>query len=269
MSRALEWLSETIRYLRLAWRLRPLAPDRRSLLSLLYLGGTTMLRSRPRLLRKPVWLRLRLGDGVFRVGLETRTELDTLLEIGIEDEYGLADQIPAKTIVDLGASVGLATLRLLSSHPEAEVLAVEADPILIPRLQANVAGLPVTVVHAAVSGEEGERTFYRSDLDSWGNSLDNTEDSQEAVRVPARKLASLLDGAGIERVDLLKMDIEGAEWEVLQEGPPDRVEAIVGEVHGRDDEPETLIDVLRGSMDVKMLSAEPGRATFVAKKRSG
>jgi predicted O-methyltransferase YrrM len=77
------------------------------------------------------------------VGLETRTELDTLYEIGIEDEYRPAHRIPATTIVDLGASVGLVTLRLLSSHPDATVLAVEADPALLPRLRANVADLPV------------------------------------------------------------------------------------------------------------------------------
>jgi hypothetical protein len=165
------WLAEWVRYLRLGWRLRPLAADRRSLCSLLYLGATTMLRSRPRLLARPVQMRLRLGNGVYCVGLETRTELDTLFEIGIEDEYRPADAIPAKTIVDLGASIGLATLRLLSSHPGAQVLAVEADPALIPRLRSNVAGLPVTVVNAAFGGSNGERTFYRasgSDRDHGG-----------------------------------------------------------------------------------------------------
>lgn len=259
---------ESVRYLRLGWRLRSLAADRRSAWSLLYLGATTMLRTHPRLLPRPVSLRLRLGGSVYRVGLETRTELDTLFEIGLEDEYKTADAIPARTIVDLGASVGLATLRLLASHPGADVLAVEADPVLIPRLRANVAGLPVKVVLAAVGGEDGERTFYRSDLDSWGNSLDRTETSQEPVTVPARTLASLLDEAGIERVDLLKMDIEGAEWELLRLGVPDAVQAIVGELHGREAEPQELIEALSQSMKVETVSVEPGRATFVA-TRSG
>jgi FkbM family methyltransferase len=261
------WIALWFRYLKLGWALRRLAADRRSSVALLYLGTTTLFRSNPRLDLGPVRVRVRLGSGAYRVALKTRTELDILEEIGLEDEYRPADAIPAETIVDLGASVGLATLRLLSSHPNAEVVAVEADPVLIPRLRENVAGLPVSVVHAAIAAGAGERQFYRSDMDSWGNSLENTSSRQSAVTVPAISLAELLDGHGMTNVDLLKLDIEGAEWEVF-DGPVDpRVAAIVGEVHGREENtPASFIDRLSATMAVETISADKYQATFIAKR---
>jgi FkbM family methyltransferase len=259
------WLRLWLRYVRLAWRLRPIAVGRQSKFLLLYLGATTLLRSHPRLLRKPISLQVRFGDVAYRIALKTRTELDTLYEIGIEDEYRPADTIPAEVLVDLGASVGLATLRLLSSHPGARAIAVEADPELIPRLRANVSGLPVTVIHAAVCGSTGRKVFYRSDMDSWGSSLEKTGSKKTAVSVPTLSLDDLLDDVGIHRVQLLKLDVEGAEWEIFQGDVSARIDAMIGEVHGRPDrDPEAFIDRLARSMRVQTISAEPGRATFLA-----
>jgi FkbM family methyltransferase len=262
------WIALWFRYLKLGWNLRRLTTGRGSGLKMLYLGATTLFRSNPRLMRRPVRLSLRLGSESYRVALKTRTELDILEEVGLEDEYRPADAIPAQTIVDLGASVGLATLRLLASHPGARVIAVEADPVLIPRLRANVAGLPVTVLHAAVGATSGERQFYRSDIDSWGNSLENTSLTQTAVTVPALSLLDLLDSHGVERVDLLKLDVEGAEWEVFDELVDPRVEAIVGEVHGREEKaPDLFVERLARSRNVQTISADSHQATFIATKR--
>jgi FkbM family methyltransferase len=261
------WISLWFRYLKLGWALRRLAADRRSAMALVYLGATTLFRSNPRLNLGPVRVSVRLGSETCRVALKTRTELDILEEIGLQDEYRPADAIPAETIVDLGASVGLATLRLLSSHPNARVVAVEADPVLIPRLRENVSGLPVTVVHAAIAAGAGERRFYRSDMDSWGNSLENTSSRQTPVTVPTVSLTELLDGHDIDEVDLLKLDVEGAEWEIF-DGPVDpRVAAIVGEVHGREEKtPASFIDRLGGAMSVETISADKHQATFIAKR---
>jgi FkbM family methyltransferase len=255
------------RYVVLGHRLRPLAADRRSRLALVWLGATTLLRSR-RPHGRAVRMRIRLGGRVYTVALRTRTELDVLSEIGIDGIYEPAAAIPARTIVDLGANVGLATLSLLASHPEARVLAVEADPLLIPRLRQNVEGLPVTVVHAAVCGVDGERDLFRSDMHAWGNSLDQVEESQEAVRVPATTVDSLLDQAGFERVDLLKLDIEGAEWEIFAAGVPERIGAIIGEAHTRGGQAASaFVDLLRPQMEIDL--DEPGetQAAFLAHRR--
>lgn len=201
--------------------------------------------------------------------LQTRTELSVLSEVALDDIYAEADAIPAKTIVDLGANVGLATLRLLATHPEARITAVEADPVLAAKLRENVKGLPVTVIAAAIAGSSGERTFYRSDSVSWGNSLDHLDPVQTPVQVPAISLADLFGSEGIETVDLLKVDVEGAEWEIFRDGVPSQVEAIVGEVHAKGEHaPADFPRLLPADMEIRSQEVTPRQSTFVA-TRSG
>jgi FkbM family methyltransferase len=264
------WARSFRRYLRLGLRLREIAGDSRSRWLLVYLGATTVLRSKRFGLPGSVRLKVRLGGVVYPIMLKMMSELDVLREVGVDDEYGSADGIPAETIVDLGANVGLATLRLLASHPGARVVAVEADPALVPRLRRNVAGLPVTVVHAAVCGASGERVLYTSRSSSWVNSLSPNGDSRNGVRVPAISFEDLLVTNGIERVDLLKLDVEGAEWEIVGGDVPASVEAIVGEAHdAREGTAQEFIERVGASMEVTTTWVGDGQATFVARRRSG
>lgn len=266
----MSWARIFRRYVRLGLRLREIAGDQRSRLLLAYLGATTIFRSKRFGLPGSVRLRVRLGGVVYPVRLKTMSELDVLREIGVDDEYGSADDIPAETIVDLGANVGLATLRLLASHPGARVIAVEADPALVPRLRRNVAGLPVKVVHAAVCGETGERVLYTSRSSSWGNSLSPSGDTQSEVRVPAITFDDLLASNGIEHVDLLKLDVEGAEWEIVRGEVPSAVEAVVGEAHDtRDGTAQEFIERVAASMEVATTWVGDGQATFVGRRGAG
>jgi FkbM family methyltransferase len=261
---------EWVRHAGVGFRLGKVAANPRSRVALAYLGLTAVFRSRGFWRGGPVPVDIVLGGKRYPVRLHTRTELDVLEEVGIDDEYGSTDEIAAKTIVDLGAHVGLATLRLLAKRPGAKAIAVEADPVLIPRLRENLAGLPVEIVHAAIGPDVGERDFYRSDISSWGNSLEKQEWFQDAVKVPTTTLDALLDAQGIEAVDLLKVDIEGAEWELFAADPQARAKAIVGEVHARKGRaPHELVDRLATVMQVRMISDEPWGATFVATRGPG
>jgi FkbM family methyltransferase len=258
-----------LRYTRLGIALGRSAADTRSRVLLAFLGATTLWRSGTGRFRGPIAVDVRLGPKTYRARLQTRTELSVLSEVALDDIYGDADDIPAETIVDLGANVGLATLRLLSTHPDARVIAVEADPMLAARLRENVAGLPVTVVAAAIAASSGERTFYRSDSVGWGNSLEHVDPVQTPVQVQAISLADLLSREGMETVDLLKMDVEGAEWEIFKAGVPSLVEAMVGETHARDDHmPEDFFALLPATMTVRSRTVTPLQATFVATREA-
>jgi FkbM family methyltransferase len=257
------WLA----YTRLGLALGRAAVDWRSRALLAFLGATTLWRSGRGRIRGPIAVRVRLGPASYRVLLQTRTELSVLSEVALDDIYADADHVPAKTIVDLGANVGLATLRLLATHPDARVIAVEADPMLANRLRENVAGLPVTVVAAAIAGASGERTFYRSDSVGWGNSLEHVDSAQSPVKVEAISLTDLLQAEGMDTVDLLKMDVEGAEWEIFKDGVPSLVAAMVGEIHARDDHaPEDFFALLPVEMKFRSRAVTASQATFVASR---
>jgi len=119
----------------------------------------------------------------------------------------MADKSPV--IVDCGGNIGMSSIWFSQEYPNAKVTVYEPDPNLAGILQRNIdrAGCRnVVVVNAAAWTQDGDLAFDASGDDS------GHVDPSGGTRVRAVDLAKSLP----ERVDLLKMDIEGAEFEVLQ-----------------------------------------------------
>lgn len=120
---------------------------------------------------------------------------------------------PGDTIVELGAEYGTETLFLSRTvGPQGRVLSVEAHPKTCTALRKMVElnNLEnVTVVHAAIGEDVGTTTI------SDGAALSNVV-GQGDLEVPALTLRSLLDAHGIGTVDLLKVNIEGAEGPLMR-----------------------------------------------------
>jgi FkbM family methyltransferase len=129
------------------------------------------------------------------------------------------------TFVDVGANWGYFTL--VGAHlvgPAGRVLSVEADPRACRALAANVDknGLgAVTTLNIAASDAPGRLSFqeYQSNARDSGNfgvaqSTLIVEDGRR-VAVEARALDDVLDAAGVDRVHVLKMDIEGGEAKAI------------------------------------------------------
>lgn len=91
----------------------------------------------------------------------------------------------------------------------------------------------VELLNVAVTGEDARVTFFESgDRDSWGSSLHRSHSLQNPIEVAGRRLDGILRDADVDRVDLLKIDIEGAEYEVLSSfAGLEQVDTIVGDVH--------------------------------------
>src|SRR6478752_8398487 len=125
---------------------------------------------------------------------------------------------PAPVILDVGANYGLATIALKAEHPDAEIVAFEADPAIADVAETNIraAGLHgVTLVRAAAWTSEGTMRFAAEGSDAGRLGDDG------GLEVPTVRLRDWLG----RDVDLLKMDIEGAEVEVLLDcaGRPQRL----------------------------------------------
>lgn len=140
---------------------------------------------------------------------------------------------PAPRILDCGANVGLASLFFHRSYPQARITAFEADPalgaILDANLRANGAGA-VETRHAAVWTSTGTLTFQCEGSDSGMIGALPGAVRGRATTVPSLRLRDLLDEGP---VDLLKLDIEGAEDAVLADCEPalHRVQALVMDLH--------------------------------------
>lgn len=147
----------------------------------------------------------------------------TVNEVCLMNEYGFLDEFftdqPPQTILDLGANIGLFALESLGRWPTAAIYTVEASSSTYRILRQNCARHPQanwTTYQAAVMDRTGTASFGLSDY-STARRLAHAESSESAAteEVPATTLPALLEQFKLSEIDLLKIDIEGAEEQVL------------------------------------------------------
>jgi FkbM family methyltransferase len=161
--------------------------------------------------------RARLGD--FHVRFVTQKSFDfQYREIFRERQYLFETDSSTPFVVDCGANIGMSVLYFKGLYPDARVLAFEPDPGAFACLRENVTGnaLPdVRIENAAVTGVEGETDFFydRVDPASLRMSIVRERMPKDRRTVRAVRLSRFLD----EEVDFLKLDVEGAELDVIGE----------------------------------------------------
>jgi FkbM family methyltransferase len=138
----------------------------------------------------------------------------------ISQPYACLDaEADVDLIVDCGANVGYAAAFLLSSFPNAHLVAIEPDRANYEVLVRNLApyGDRASAHHAAVWSHNTElameSTPYRGGGD-WARQVRACQPGDTST-VRALDIPTILEMAGRQRISILKMDIEGAECEVL------------------------------------------------------
>lgn len=128
---------------------------------------------------------------------------------------------PGDIFVDVGANIGYFTLlasRLVGR--DGKVIAVEASPNIFARLSDNLRRNHATNVAAtniAVSDRVGTtQLFLGSDSNIGQTGTVATPGSRYECDIATTPLDTLLDGIDAARVRFVKVDVEGAEWSVLQ-----------------------------------------------------
>jgi FkbM family methyltransferase len=172
--------------------------------------------------------------------------------IFLRDEYRL-DALSGErlgTVLDLGANVGLFSVRV--SQLAERVIAYEPFPENYAQLELNVRERPnVETVRVAVSDKSGWLQLYTPQNAGQSGIYSAYGDkgaalSGDSVRVPSVRLDELFEKHEIRSCDLLKIDVEGAEYAILyaaSEATLARIRSISGEYHDvRADDPSTRID---------------------------
>ena len=148
------------------------------------------------------------------------------------DEYGLlpwqATGGPVETIVDVGAHVGAFTCRAKQLWPAARVIAVEPAPDAWPHFRLNTSyQCDIALCTQAVVRRGGPKWVHLADMPD-GNPAARfvpelfdgqraQADGGQALCIPATDMVSLLEAFAVERVDILKLDCEGAELAILED----------------------------------------------------
>ncbi|PTW62969.1 FkbM family methyltransferase [Breoghania corrubedonensis] len=144
-----------------------------------------------------------------------------------QNEHALIGDLlrPGAIFVDIGANVG--TYALFAARRGARVLAIEAAPATAEKLAFNIAANEaagpagrIHVAHTAVGEEPGMLTLWSSATNCGfatlaGEFADGQAGIWTAEEVPVRPLADVLIEAGIDRPDVMKIDVEGFEDRVL------------------------------------------------------
>ena len=171
-------------------------------------------------------------------------------EIFLGDSYNLGGLPRAlDTVIDLGGNVGLFTLALL--RRSRRVVTVEALERNWRQAEKNIVGNggePSDLFRFAVTDRSGTTAVlhdggHRTGMNSLFGSWADASRKSAGERVPTISLPDLLERAGVGEIDLLKCDVEGAEYAILLSTPPPvlrRIRHLLLEVHFVDDETKPI-----------------------------
>lgn len=195
-------------------------------------------------------------------------------EVFIDNCYQVAPSIAGQTVIDVGAHIGTFSLLALKRGAK-KVIAIEPDPDSFMILTKHLTNFSNIV-------------FYNKAL--WKNNTDELnlcspsenlpthfraleENAKKTYRVCRKAkpitLAQIIAEQQLEKIDLLKIDIEGGEKEVFSSLPPElfaKIDCIVGEWHGHET-PNLLEKFLSPFYEIELKNSNPNVDLFFATKK--
>jgi FkbM family methyltransferase len=181
------------------------------------------------------------------------TDISVLGELLVGGSYaGVAGRAArVATILDLGANTGLAARWLHHQFPNSEIICVEPEPENFSVLKYNLQQVPNAQAFQVCIAGHARKVSLATTTGEHGYAMVD-DDSAE---IDAITMDELLSRASVERVDLLKCDIEGAEQEVFASCPWAReIELAVVECHGAYRTSDLLNDLRRSNARMRVLS---------------
>ena len=176
--------------------------------------------------------------------------LHTWRDIFENEIYKFSASSDQPLIIDCGSNIGISILYYKTLYPSATVIAFEPDKKNFQLLSKNKVANKLTNVilnEAAVWTESGQIGFKAHAAE--GSSISSNGKNENVISVSSVRLADLL--IQHEKIDFLKMDIEGAEYKVIADSGTllSRIENLFVEYHGKVEETGKLSEILKTLKD--------------------
>lgn len=157
-------------------------------------------------------------------------------------EYNFIASQEPKVIIDAGGNIGLTAIYFARKYPSAKIISIEPEENNFKLLKENTKNYDnIIPLQLALWYKVGEIILLDTGLDNWGFMTEdsanyhkiNTPMIQKKHTVKTITIEGLLNDYNIDMIDILKLDIEGAEKEIFENHDLwiDRVRSIIVELH--------------------------------------
>lgn len=167
------------------------------------------------------------------------SDIPTYEQVFINEDYDFLVETPPKVIVDAGANIGLASVYFANKYPGAMILAIEPGKDNFELLKRNVELYRnIIPIHSALWSKNETLQLVDPGLGHWGFMTEEINISGKPLgtfshTVKAMTLGKIIAEYQLDKIDILKIDIEGAEKEVFEDTSSwiAKVEALIIELH--------------------------------------
>jgi FkbM family methyltransferase len=182
---------------------------------------------------------IRISNGIFKNDIWLRKDQsDPYIfdQIFTEQQYDFPHSNPQSVewIIDAGANIGLAAVYFSQKFPRARIISIEPDINNFQLLKKNTIGYPNVIhVHGALWHKNEKLKIFNTDEKSAGYVMGPAGELNDGY-VQAYTVAGLIAQYNIQRLSILKIDIEGSEKEVFESGSDAWLpvtECIITELH--------------------------------------
>jgi FkbM family methyltransferase len=162
-----------------------------------------------------------------------------LLRRGGKAEYYLPSALDPKVILDIGSNIGTSILFFHEQYPRAKIYGFEPNPETFQVLQTNVRSIPSVEIFNQALGASNAKVSVQFDGADFSRFMGKLEDADlsgpvTTAECDVRHAGEVMKNLGVTQVDLIKIDCEGAEYDVLTALPNEMLREckwIVGEMH--------------------------------------
>jgi len=151
------------------------------------------------------------------------SDVPTFKQVFIEKDYDFNVTKQPKVLIDAGANIGLASIYFSNKYPNVKIIAIEPEQSNFQLLQENTEKYNnIIPVQAALWNKNGKINLVDPGLGHWGFMTDEKNSEENSFGTQCHEVISItvdkiMNDYELDKIDILKIDIEGAEKEVFSD----------------------------------------------------